>query len=483
MKINALNIFLIAVLLQLSFCTKKNSAVQLSVSSASEQFAAAGGSREIAVSSNVAWNVTDTSAWCLTTVISDGNDGKFSILIQPNALTVSRSTTIIIAAGNVRKELVVQQQGRIPDEEEEVVVVPDSIAPDETGMRNITAIQLASEMIIGWNLGNSLDAIGGETAWGNPMVNKQLIDSVKKAGFNAVRIPVAWSRFSNETTYTIDTIWMRRVEQVVNYVLDNDMYAIINIHWDNGWMQPTYQKQDYVNDRLQKMWLQIAKRFRNYDDHLLFAGTNEVMVDGDYGPPTAEYYTVQNSFNQTFVSTVRSTGGRNAYRHLVVQGFNTNIDYTIDHFVAPVDATPNRMMVEVHYYDPYNFTLNESPDITQWGNDATDPARTETWANESYADAQFQKMKTKFVDNGYAVILGEYGAIARLNLGSEALNNEHAAFRKYYLEYITQSIKAHGLIPFYWDNGYTGDKSMGLFNRSDGSVAHRDILAAIIGNE
>ncbi len=105
------------------------------------------------------------------------------------------------------------------------------------------------------------------------------------------------------------------------------------------------------------MWKQIAKRFRNYNDHLLFAGTNEVMVDGDYGTPTAEYYNAQNSFNQTFISTVRATGGRNAHRNLVVQGFNTNIGHTVNFFQLPADPRANRMMVEVHYYDPLQFYI------------------------------------------------------------------------------------------------------------------------------
>jgi endoglucanase len=107
----------------------------------------------------------------------------------------------------------------------------------------------------------------------------------------------------------IDASWLDRVEEVVNYVLSDGMYVIINEHWDNGWIQPTYAQQEYVNNRLAAMWQQIAVRFRDYDDHLLFAGTNEVMVTNDYGTPIKEYYTVQNSYNQTFVNTVRSTGG------------------------------------------------------------------------------------------------------------------------------------------------------------------------------
>jgi aryl-phospho-beta-D-glucosidase BglC (GH1 family) len=116
----------------------------------------------------------------------------------------------------------------------------DSIAPDQTGMRNLTSVELAKEMVVGWNVGNSLDAIGGETAWGNPKITQRLIDSIRAAGFKAIRIPVAWSRFTVDSTFTIDSTWLKRVEEVVNYVLNDSMYAIINEHWDGGWQQPTY---------------------------------------------------------------------------------------------------------------------------------------------------------------------------------------------------------------------------------------------------
>ena len=372
------------------------------------------------------------------------------------------------------------RSGDIPQVDGYAAMVADSIAPDTTGMRNIGSVELAQEMVPGWNVGNSLDAIGGETAWGNPLISQRLIDSVKARGFHAVRIPVAWSNFMDTTTYTISPALMTRVEQVVNYVLSDSMYAIVNIHWDGGWMQPTYASQAYVNHRLAVMWGQIAVHFRDYGDHLLFAGTNEVMVTNNYNTPTVEYYTVQNSFNQTFVTTVRSTGGRNYYRDLLVQGFNTNINFTYSYFARPRDVTPYRLMVEVHYYDPYDFTLNTSNTITQWGKNATNPAKTETWANEAYADGQFQKMKSKFIDSGYAVVLGEYGVIARLNLGSPALNAEYAGYRLYSMQYLTGSLFRHGLVPIYWDNGYTGDQSMGIFNRSTGAQAYPDIMNAII---
>lgn len=356
----------------------------------------------------------------------------------------------------------------------------DSIPPDNTLMRDLSSLELTRQMSPGWNLGNSLEAIGGETAWGNAPVSKRLIDSVRAAGFKSVRIPVAWSNQMNASTFEIEKGLLLRVGQVINYVLDNGMYAVINIHWDGGWMQPTYEDEDYVNNRLEVLWHQIAKYFRNYDDHLLFAGTNEVLVEGNYGTPTEEYYTVQNGFNQTFVNTVRATGGRNHYRHLVVQGFNTNIDYTVRFFEIPDDAVEDRLMVEVHYYDPYNFTLNANSRITQWGKNATDPSRTETWADESWADEQFNRMKTNFIQKGYGVILGEYAASARTDLGSPELNADHAKYRLYWTEYITGSIHRHGLVPMYWDSGHTGNNASGLFDRTTGAQAYPDIIEAIV---
>lgn len=358
----------------------------------------------------------------------------------------------------------------------------DSIVPDTTNMHlSISSINLAKAMMPGWNIGNSLEATGGETAWGNPKVTQTLIDSVKKAGFNAIRIPVAWSNnFSDATTYTISDTWKARVAEVVNYAIKDGMYAIINIHWDGGWMDtPTYAQQKTINARLATMWKQIALYFRDYDSHLLFAGTNEVMMTGDYSAPTSEYYTVQNSFNQTFVSTVRSTGGRNMYRSLVVQGYNTNIDYTVSYLILPTDPASGRMMVEDHYYDPYNFALNTGTGYTtEWGKNAT--TSVDTWGQEDYADSQFAKLKTAYIDKGVPVIIGEYGAIARTGLGSDSANALQASFRLYYMQYITQSIESHGLTPFVWDNGTTGDDGFGLFDRTTGAQKYPAIISAIV---
>ena len=357
----------------------------------------------------------------------------------------------------------------------------DSIPPDSSRMDTLSSPALAAKMVPGWNLGNTLEAIPNETSWGNPLTTQKLIDSVKAAGFNSVRIPVAWSKFTGDTSqHIIDTAWLKRVEQVVNYVLNDSMYAIINEHWDGGWQEPTYADSAYVNHRLATMWKQIAVHFRDYGNHLLFAGTNEITIINYYGTPSKENFVVQNGFNQAFVNAVRATGGRNYYRYLAVQGYVTNIDYTVANFVTPVDVTPGRLMVEVHYYDPYDFTLNTNDKITQWGMYATDASKTETWANESYADGEFQKMKTSFVDKGFGVLLGEYGATIRTNLGSAALDTSYEKYRRYYMQYITRSMERHHLVPYYWDVGAYGDHGSGLFDRSTGEPVYTDILDAIV---
>lgn len=354
------------------------------------------------------------------------------------------------------------------------LAAPGFAAPASQGMRDLSSLQLSRLMGAGWNLGNSLEAIGGETAWGNPPATLALFKAVKAAGFKTVRIPVSWMQYADARD-NIDAAWMRRVTEVVGQAQDAGLVALINIHWDGGWMQPTYAAQAVANARITKFWTQIANNFKNHDDTLLFAGTNEVMVTGDYGTPTAEYRQVQNGFNQQFVNAVRATGGNNARRHLVVQGFNTHIDHTVNFAVMPRDPARDRLMMEVHYYDPYAFTLNEKSKAWQWGAGATDAQAKVAGFDEAYADAQFQKMKLAFVDQGIPVILGEFAAIRR---------TEHPGAETYRLawdRYIARSAWQHGMVPIYWDAGAaTENHSAGLFDRHSGAQVYPDLIAALV---
>jgi endoglucanase len=307
-------------------------------------------------------------------------------------------------------------------------------------MRDVTSVQLSKQMSPGWNLGNSLEAIGGETAWGNPPTTQALMDAVKAAGFKSVRIPVAWAHYADADD-NISPTWMARVAEVVGYARKAGLTVMINVHWDGGWQQPTYARQAFANARLRKFWTQIATRFRDHDEQLLFAGTNEVMIDGDYGRPKPEHVVVQSGFNQVFIDAVRATGGNNARRHLVVQTFNTNIDWGYDHFVVPRDTVPGRLMVEVHYYDPFHFTINNQSKVWQWGAIAKDPAVTDATANEAYVDAQFQKMKSRFVDAGIAVVMGEYAAMYRKH------HDPAGIYRQYWAQVVTGSAVRHGIVP------------------------------------
>jgi aryl-phospho-beta-D-glucosidase BglC (GH1 family) len=335
------------------------------------------------------------------------------------------------------------------------------------------ASQVAEQITVGWNIGNSLEAIGGETAWGNPAVSQQLINSVKAAGFNAVRIPVSWDTHADQGTLQIDPVWMARVKQVVDYAHGQGMYVILNIHWDGGWLEehPLYSHQQAVNQKQRAYWTQIANTFRSYNERLLFAGTNEVHAD--YGTPTTEHITVQQSYLQTFVDAVRATGGNNASRTLVVQTYNTNIWHGLDYFFLPSDTIANRLMVEVHHYDPYDYTLNPSGSCLYWG--APYPSQGScTWAQEAYHDDLFARVQAEWVDQGVPVIIGEYGVATRPNLNLES--------RQYYLEYVNRAAAANGIKTFYWDNGVQPSQTNGfaLFNRSSGAVVDQGALAAIL---
>jgi endoglucanase len=358
----------------------------------------------------------------------------------------------------------------------------DSIPADHNNISALPAADFVKGMHVGWNVGNSLEAVDnssgtyvpGETVWGNPKITQQLIDSVKAAGFNAIRLPVAWSLFSNASTWTIKKELLDRVEEVVNYALNRAMFVIMNEHWDGGWLQPTNAAKETASKRLAAIWKQVAIRFRDYGDHLLFAGTNEVMKDGDYGTPTSEYITVQSGYNQSFVNTVRATGGRNAYRYLVVQAFNTNIDHAVSFFKLPADQAQDRLVLEVHYYDPYEFTIaSDKTDITQWGASGTSSKKAAWDSDESHVDAQFAKMKSGFIAKGIPVILGEYAAMLKNT-------SDNPPFRLAWDKYVTQAAIKIGMIPFYWDPGFLSTNSSGLFDRATGKQGYPDVIKAIV---
>lgn len=430
-----------------------------------------GGDIAFEVESSSPFTLDKTLFWIEEKTVSN-NSYRFAIGENPTHFP--RTGTITLTSGSIQQVITINQEGK-----------KFTVEPDKTGMES-DAAALAQKIKIGWNLGNSLEACSdensaSETLWGNPGTSKALIDLVKRSGFNAVRIPTAWSGYiEDRNTHKLKDEWIMRVREVVDYCVANGMYAIINIHWDGGWLEnnPTYARQAEVNTKQKALWEQIAVAFRDYDEHLLFAGTNEVHAD--YNRPTAEHLQVQMSYNQTFVDAVRSTGGKNAWRVLVAQGYNTNIQYTYESLILPQDPAQHRMMAEVHYYDPYDFTLESGTSAKYlWGKDFRGNAGLSTWGQEEWVDEVFGLMKEKFVSRGIPVILGEYAATYRATLPANILE-EHKRARNYYLYYVTRAAKDHGLLPFYWDNGGTGNNASGIFDRNNLTVVHADALDALI---
>ena len=341
-----------------------------------------------------------------------------------------------------------------------------------------TAKQISAKMKVGWNLGNTLEAIGGETAWGAALTSQKLIDSIKAAGFNTVRLPVAWFSHSDTVTSVIDKVWMARVKTVVDYCIKDSMYVIINAHWDKGWLENRVNTANkaLVNKRQQAYWTQIANCFKDYNEHLLFAGANEPNVQDANG------MAVLLSYHQTFIDAVRATGGNNTSRTLIIQGPSTDIDKTNKLMnTLPVDQVPNRLMVEVHYYTPWNFCgMNKDESwgkmFYYWGkgnHSTTDTGRNATWGEESDMDKYLGLMKTKFVDKGIPVIIGEYGAF-RKKISAPSDQQLHNASIEYYYRYFVKSAMSKGIITYMWDT------PGGMINRSNGAIMDKTLLNAIL---
>lgn len=323
-------------------------------------------------------------------------------------------------------------------------------------MRNITSQQLVEDMTFGWNLGNTLDVCQAdrdgdgkinehveagekvdETLWGNPKATKDLFTSLKKNGVNAVRIPVTW-RDHMDPKGNIDREWMDRVQQVVDYAYSQGMYVIINVHHDGGgdpkfgaWIIEESQK-DY-NTFLKKyknVWKQIAERFKNYSDYLIFESMNEVGFDTLYNKNKADAYNLINKINQDFVDIIRATGGNNAKRHLLIAGYYTDIERTCDSLYKMPDDKAGRCILSVHYYTPWDFCTCD---------------RKHTWGTNSEVrqmETLIGKMKKNFVDKGIPVIIGEYAA-----------SGSDLSSCIFFIEKLNKLCSDYGIATFIWDSG------------------------------
>ena len=359
-------------------------------------------------------------------------------------------------------------------------------AVDNGVMREgLTALEATRLMGNGINLGNTLEAcdnnvgiktntpLSYETHWGQPKTTQAMIDGMKAAGFDTIRIPVAWMTNAThlyEGDYTIDADYMDRVEEVVRYARKAGMYVIVNDHWDGGWYgmfgSESAETRALAMEAYKGMWQQIAERFRDYSDYLIFESANEELGGRfDENSPLYcsdsvvtyltddERYALTNEINQTFVDVVRATGGNNATRFLLIAGYSTDINQTCDdRFQMPKDTADSKLMVSVHYYDPWSYCgASSAVSATKWGK----------VSDYEYMDQQLAKM-TKFTEAGYGVVIGEYGALPC----SDGLKDNTLAYHTAFLDACTK----YNLTNCLWD-------CSGLYKRVSQTFADDDILA------
>lgn len=362
--------------------------------------------------------------------------------------------------------------------------------------QDLNQSQIVEAMGAGWNLGNQLESvINGtphETNWGNPTISENLIKAVKNAGFQSIRVPVSYfNKIGGDSAYTIDSAWLNRVQEVVDWCIKYDLYVIINIHGDGynsidgGWLLCNGSDQTAIRSKYAACWKQIANKFKNYDQHLIFESMNEEF-DGTYETPNRTYYSNINALNQIFVDTVRQTGGNNAKRWLMLPGWNTDIEFTAGDygFVIPSDnyrssAVPSnekRIMISVHFYAPYDFCLAEDGNYTQWGSTATNSSKVPSYCDESYLTYAFNLLGSKFTSQGYPVVIGEYGAADKSQHDSQ-----NAVCRADFAAKVCNAAKKNGCVPIWWDNGTNGAYGFGLFNRYTYEVTQQSVIDAIMG--
>lgn len=334
---------------------------------------------------------------------------------------------------------------------------------------DVDAQTWCKNVVMGWNLGNSLEAEGTETSWGNPATTADMIKAIKGEGFNAVRIPVRWGQHCDMSTMTIDEKWLSRVKEIVDWCLAEDMYVIINTHHDL-WLEhyPTNAKKTELNEKLGKLWTNIATAFADYDGRLAFAGLNEVNAEGNWGlTPTQENYDVTNSFNQTFVDAVRATGGNNAQRNLIVQSYRCNPTMGLTNLVVPTDPTPNRLSVEFHYYDPYSYCSGAAGSYNYWGIAFSDKGTVTPDGNEKSLANFFLTIREKWWEQGLGVVIGEYGCSCHYTTADKVTQE---ANMQYYMKCLVSEARKNGFAAFVWDNNAYGNGSekFGIFDRKNG---------------
>lgn len=424
---------------------------------------AAGGDLNVTCVSTLPVTAQCDQSWLVekSTSVLD-NATTFTFAVSENG-TTQREATLTFFSGDERVSLTITQQRRY----------------EQPSIPSTPAYEFAMALTPGWNLGNQLDAhhngVANETAWGNMAATQKLFNQIKLLGFKSVRIPVTWmGQTGPAPDYQINEAWLDRVEQVVGYARTCGLNAIINIHHDgygaDYWLNIKKAANDAlyneeVKSRLSALWRQIAERFKDADEFLIFEMMNEIQ-DGGWGngdnlKDGGRQYAILNEWNQLAVNTVRAVGGKNTTRYLSVAGYCANPQLTIDHLVLPEDSADDRLLISVHSYDPTEYAINAQ--YSEWGHTGA-PDKKASWGDEDFIQKMCASLYDKYVSKGIPVYFGEFGSVHRADARAES-------FRKYYIEYFCKAATTYGIAAFYWDNGNSGvgKECFGLINHSSGA--------------
>ena len=382
------------------------------------------------------------------------DEGVLSLTYSPNNTGKEREGIIVLAVG---KDAITNVTVRQP-------------ARQAVALSGKSAKEIAAEIHAGINIGNTMECPGKEGDWSMP-VNETYVAALAAMGFKAVRIPCAWDSHAKDGV--IDPAWLDRVDEVVGYVVGNGMYALLNIHWDGGWLENDCKKgySEAVDRKQRDYWTQIAEKLNHYDQMLLFAAMNEPNVDETNKSTKERSIDAIMKYGQTMLDAVRATGGNNLDRILVMPVPNTNIEIAAEgYFQMPKDIVADRLMAEAHFYAPYNFNMMTSDEswgkvAWYWGkeNHVAGSDRNSTWGEEAYVKEQMQIMKKHFVDKGYPVVLGEYCVCEDRSNIAGVDKEKHQASQTLWNREVTREAKNAGCVPFFWETG-------GDINRRDGSI-------------
>ena len=462
--------------------------VMLSVDKTSLEFTADGGEQTFTVTASEQLFIVPGDTWLTYSKGVKSSDHKTVVTItaDKNNATKARQTRISVVAGDEKKYVEVSQEAGEETGGNGNNPGGGAVVPEDNGN---AAWQMATRLGIGWNLGNHFDAhsngVSGETLWGNPKATAATFSKVKAAGFNTVRIPVTWmGHVGDAPDYKIEEAWLDRVAEVVGYAEAAGLNVIINMHHDGSdskyWLNILGASRNeavhqQIMEQIAAMWGQIADKFKDKGDFLIFESFNEIH-DGSWGWGTnrtdgGKQYQCLNEWNQVFVDAVRASGGNNADRILGVPAYCTNVDIAIESFVMPEDTAEGRMMLSVHCYDPSEYTLTAK--YSEWGHTADASAKA-PGDNEADLKKVFEKIYVNYVSKGIPVYMGEFGCVNRAT-------GRQQSFQQYYLKYYSKLAKTYGVPAILWDNGAkgAGNEKHAFIDHATGEYCTPEAKAAV----